>query len=140
MSSIKVNLKQKILDQAGKEIKLIERTSIAVTGTGTMSIPTNDMSNAKPMKLGDALIDVFSRKITPKNFEDAAELKKWHSRFYNALITTKGTIELDTDQLKEIKEIFDTKADPTKLEIMVDGEVYKIITDYLQRALTKKKD
>lgn len=124
----------------GKEIKLIDRTSISVTGSGTMTIPTPDINNAKPMRLGDALIDIFARKLTSKSFEDAASMKKWHSRIYNKLDTQKGTIELDTDQLKELKEILDTKADPAKLEVLVDGEVYRIITDHLQKALTKKKE
>lgn len=135
---VKVNLKQKILDHMDNEIKILDKTSIIVNGMNSFSVNPADITAAKPVRLGDALIDVFSRKITVKTFEDAAEMKKWHSKFHNKFITGKGIIELDSDELKEIKSILDTKADPTKLEVMIDGEVYRIVTDYLQLSLTKK--
>ncbi len=107
--------------------------------SNSFSINPNDVANAKPMTLGYALLDMFSRKITPKNIGDAAEIKKWHSRFYNKSITLKGIIELDSDELKEIKEIFDTQTDPKLLEVVIDGTMYNLMTDYLAEALIKKK-
>lgn len=139
MSTVKINLKEKILDYAGKEIKIIERTSVILSGNNSYSVNTSDLANAKPYTLGYALTDIFARKIKPKNIGDAAVMNKWHSRFFNKLTTDKGIIELDSDDLKDLKEILDTQTDPALLEVIIDGAVYGIITDYLAKALINKK-
>ena len=124
-----------MLDSTGKKIKKLDKQSIMVSGMNSMSINKEDMAKARYLTFGDALLEVFSRKIKPANFSDAADMKKWHSRFYNRTLTEKGSIELDKDELKEIKEILDTKADPAQIEVIIDGEVYKLITDYLDKVL-----
>lgn len=136
--TIKLNLKQKILDSNGKDIKVVDRNTIMISNTGSISIPKDTMTTAKAMTLGYALEEIFSRKLKVESFKDSADMKLWHSKFHNNTVTAKGTIELDSDQLKEIKEIMDNKGDPTKIEVLVDGQVYNIITDALQKALTKK--
>jgi len=135
---IKVDLSTPMKDGTDNYIIKMSRKTLMMDSAGLGTITLKELNNHKKFLFGDALCDMLSRKIKPKNTEDAARIKRWHAKIYNETTKSNSSILLDSDELKEIKEIMST-ANPEFLDVIVDGTLFDVISDYLELAINAKK-
>ena len=115
MSSETVTLKLKdpLLNYKGEPFKNIGK--LGLSQQQIMTTPEIELIRIAPAScIGDEIATFLVGIIQPKSPEDAVKLSRWAAKINNKMITSKGELEADEKDLKDLISIFKTGTIPVK--------------------------
>jgi len=104
-TEIILQLKEPLLNYKLEPFK--DYSSLELTPEQLKVVPIDHIKSIAPQsKLGDLIAGIIMTNIKPRDGNEAVKLQRWSIKINNKMITDKGELSLDENQLKELIDIF----------------------------------
>lgn len=98
-------LKEPLLNYKSEPFK--DYSSLELSSEQLKLVPMDHLKSIAPKsKLGDLMCGIIMINIKPRDGNEAVKLQRWSIKINNKMITDKGELSLDENQLKELINIF----------------------------------
>jgi len=134
--TIILKLKDPLLNYKGEPFKNI--SALNLSQEQLIKTPEAELLKVAPIdRIGDQIATFLVGIIQPKTPEDAAKLSRWAAKINNKMITDKGEIELDENDIKDLISVFKTNTIPVKNSNALGSII--IYLELKELELTQKK-
>lgn len=104
-TEIILQLKEPLLNYKSEPFK--DYSSLELSQTQLQMMPAAHLTSIAPVsKLGDLMSVILMVNIKPRDGNEAVKLQRWSVKINNKMITDKGELHIDQNQLKELIDIF----------------------------------